>query len=445
MPRNLLITFLLSFCVANGATKPDAIFVLIGDQHSAYARTAQFVGHVAQLRADNPGVPLAVLVNGDAFELGNVVSQRSGGAIDYAMYAALAHLAPTIVNLGNHEADLTDVASTVGKLREAGVTVIGNVTNRSTGELFAPASTLLTLGKVDTVIAGVTTNALSNYRAAIRPSLDLAVPAIWAQHHFPELLGAAPIKIVLSHAGLALDRDLFPFVPDGALLVGAHDHTRLINYFGRTVYVHSGSWNNFLSVARLWREPNGPRWEVQPVPIRVTDAADPALVAVVRECEAKFLQPEDRAPVGHLHTALSADQAPRFILHAVRIAAGVDAALIGATTFGDGLPAGNVSRYAFNGCVRFDGAIAIGEVDGATLTKILARANQDMDTPFAKRLGENLVADAIGTIDPAGHYRIAVSDWIAGSPQKFLGTGVIQFTPHPELRLKAIAAAALKP
>ena len=444
MPRFLLFTFLLGVCVARSATHPDAIFVAIGDQHSAYARTAQFVGHVAQLRADNPGVPLAVLVDGDAFELGNVVSQRSGGAIDYAMYAALARLAPTIVNLGNHEADLTDIPATVAKLKEAGVTVIGNVTNRSTGELFVSASTLLALGKVDTVVTGVTTNALSNYRAAIRPSLDLAIPAVWAKQHFPELLAAAPIKIVLSHAGLALDRDLFPFVPDGTLLVGAHDHTRFTTSFGRTVYVHSGSWNNFLSVVRLWREPNGPRWEVQQVPILTTDAADPALLTIVRESETKFLLPEDMASVGRLETPLSAEEAPRFILHAVRIAASVDAALIGATTFGDGLPAGDVTRYAFNGCVRFDGAVAIGEVDGATLIKILARANQGMDTPFPQRLGENLVADAISTIDPTGRYRIAVSDWIAGSPQKFLGTDAIQFTPHPELRLKAIAAAALK-
>ena len=46
------------------------------------------------------------------------------------------------------------------------------------------------------------------------------------------------------------------------------------------------------------------------------------------------------------------------------------------------------------------------EVDGTWLTKLMARANQGPDTPFAERAGENLVAVAPAAIEPARRYQI---------------------------------------
>ena len=93
----------LSFLFRPLVAAPEAIVVLMGDQHSAYERTAQFVAHLDRLQRENPGTPFAILINGDSLEYGNVVARRTAGAVDFAMFAALAARAPTVINLGNHE------------------------------------------------------------------------------------------------------------------------------------------------------------------------------------------------------------------------------------------------------------------------------------------------------------------------------------------------------
>jgi hypothetical protein len=73
----------------------EAFVVVMGDQHSAYERTAQFVALVDKLKTDNAALPFAVLLDGDTLEHGNIVARRSNGEIDFAMFAALAQRAPT--------------------------------------------------------------------------------------------------------------------------------------------------------------------------------------------------------------------------------------------------------------------------------------------------------------------------------------------------------------
>jgi hypothetical protein len=168
------------------------------------------------------------------------------------------------------------------------------------------------------------------------------------------------------------------------------------------------------------------------------------LTSVISDTSNQFLTTADREVLGSVDHAMNPTDAAKWVVASVRIAAGADAAFIGATTFGGGLPTGDISRAAFDSCVRFDGGISTGEIDGAALKAILARANQGPETPFEERRGENLVCDATAHIESDHRYRIAVSDWIARNPKKYLGTDAIQLTPQPELRLKAIATAALK-
>jgi 5'-nucleotidase/UDP-sugar diphosphatase len=82
----------------------------------------------------------------------------------------------------------------------------------------AAPSARLRVGTHDTVVIGVATDDVSTYRDAMRPSLSVADPVAWAHASLPALLGAAPVKIVLSHAGLKADRAMLPLVPDGTLV-----------------------------------------------------------------------------------------------------------------------------------------------------------------------------------------------------------------------------------
>jgi 5'-nucleotidase / UDP-sugar diphosphatase len=423
----------------------QALLLIVGDQHSAYERTAQLVARVDRLRTEQAQLPMVMLIDGDVFEHGNVVARRSAGAIDFAMLAALARRIPTVLNLGNHDPEFYDVAETVARLRATGVIVVSNLINRTTGEPFAPAFTRLKLGKQEAVIVGVSTDLLATFRVPVRPTLDLADPVVWARKNFPELLALSPIKVVLSHAGLAADRGLLPLVPPGTLVAGAHDHAAFIHREGKSVYVHSGSWNDSLTLAYLQLDDGGVSWEVRSQRVQSTDPAEPALAELIRATHAKHLTPEDTAVVGYSDRMLSAEEAAGFAARAIRVATGADAAFIGRTTFGAGLPEGAVTRVAFDAAVRFDGTLYIGEVSGEELQILLGRANETPETPFALRRGDFLVADCPAGPATGKRYRIVVTDWIARNPRLYLDPLSIAFTEHPNFRLKALVSAALRP
>ncbi len=500
----------------------EAVVVLMGDQHSAYERTAQFVAFVDRLKKENPTLPLAVLLNGDTLEHGNLIARRSHGEIDFAMFTALAQRATTILNVGNHEPEFYDVAETVKRIEATGVRVVTNLVNRATGEPFAPASTTLTLGAHQFVVIGVTTDALATYRVAVRPSLDLANPVVWAKANFPKLLtvgrvvpdepspatekisevervapnalknsetnpipvgdknaeaaatqrtevsalhpepGAAttdkktparlsgdaspypPLAIILSHAGVAADREMLPLVPAGTLFAGAHNHLRFIEPFGLTIYVHSGSWNEYASVAWLYRDADGaPRWTVEQVKIPDTEPRDDTLAALIREVRELHLEPADRVVVGQLREAKSTAEAARYVARALRETASVDAAFIGNTTFGAGLPRGEITQAEFDACVRFDGTIFTTQVDGGRLAQLLAAANQGPDTPFAERRGEFCFADgpSPAAIVATKRYTIATTDWGAKNSARYFGEPALTWTERADLKLKPIVRA----
>jgi 2',3'-cyclic-nucleotide 2'-phosphodiesterase (5'-nucleotidase family) len=426
------------------AAAPEALVILAGDQHSAYERTAQVVATVDRLKTAYPGLPLAILLNGDTLEYGNIVARRSAGAVDFAMFAALARRAPTILNVGNHEPEFHDLTETVARLSATGVTVVCNITNRATGQPFAPASAKLRLGRDEFSVVGVTTDNLATYRVAVRPALDLADPVVWAQRNFPTLLAGDAPAILLSHAGIKADRGLMPLVPAGTLLAGAHDHQRFVHPFDRGVYVHSGSWNEYLTLAWLHRDAAGrPRWVVEQIPVPADGPADAELAALIRETRAKHLTPEDTAVVARTAAALAPTAAARLVVGLLREAASVDAAFVGNTTFGAGLPAGDVTREEFDACVRFDGTIFTAEVDGARLTQLLAAANLGPDTPFELRRGEFSHAAGPAGIDQAKTYRLATTDWGARNTARYFGDPAITWREQTGLRLKAAALAKL--
>ncbi len=443
--RGLLLIFvLLGARLIAAPASPEAVVLVLGDQHSAYDRTAELVGFVDQLRAAHPGLPMAILLDGDTQEYGNAIAQRSAGAIDFAMYAALVKRAPTVVNLGNHESEFMLLDEAVARIEATGAKVVSNLVNRATGKPFAPASVSVPLGRQQARVIGVGTDVLNVYRVAVRPTLAPQPTAAWAQANLPALLAHEPLPVILSHAGIAADCGLLPLVPDGTLFAGAHDHQRFVAPFGRTVYFHSGSWNSHVSLAWLTHDAQGEaRWSLEQVALPAGGPADPEIQATIAKVMAQYLTDEDRAVVGHTAAALTPPEAGCFAAAALRTAANVDAAFIGNTTFGAGLPAGEVARLQFDACVRFDGAIFVAEVDGARLTRLLAAANLTPDTPFAQRHGEFCFAAGPESVDPARTYCIATTDWGAKNTARYFGAPVIAWREQPGLKLKAAVLAKL--
>lgn len=432
---------------ATASAAPEAILLSVGDQHSAYERLPQFVAHVDRIRTENPTVPVAVLINGDAFEYGNAVARRTRGSVDLATFAELARRVPTVLNLGNHEPDVMPLEELISKLRASGVIVVnGNVRSRTRGQPFAEAVARIPLGRHEITVAALTTDSLGAFRAEARPELEIADPVAWARQNLPSHFGGATLPVLLSHAGLRADRQILGFVPAGTLVAGAHDHLQFVHRDGRTVYFQSGSWLAWLSIARLERAGDALQWTVEQIPISDDDPADPKIRQLVKDTLREHLTDAETAVVATSKAPLAPGEAARFAVEAARVAAGADAAVIGGTTFGGGLPKGPVARHVFDACVRFDGPLFVGEIDGASLRALLARSNQGPQTAWSERTGENLVVvgPASASIDPQGRYRIATTDWIARNPAKYLGANVPPLRELPDVHLKAAVLRALQ-
>ncbi|MEM8917093.1 MAG: metallophosphoesterase, partial [Pseudomonadota bacterium] len=164
----------------------DAVLLTISDLHAPYARLPLLLDRLKGLR-DGAGVPTAVLINGDIFERGNVVCERSGGAADWAFLQALAAEMPVVVNLGNHEtAILDDMNSFTARADRAGVRLISNLIDNRTGRFFVPVSDRLGLGGIDISLLGLAATNPFVYREPVRETLTFLNTAQFVADAFPD-------------------------------------------------------------------------------------------------------------------------------------------------------------------------------------------------------------------------------------------------------------------
>lgn len=410
----------------------------MSDLHSAYERTGQLLAaieaEVARHRA-----PHVIAIDGDIFEHGNVVALRSGGAIDWAFLGELPKIAPTVVNLGNHDNDITlDLAEVVARLQGLGITVVSNIINARTGAPYAPARADLPLGRRTLRVVGIATNSLNTYPAASRPQLNIPAPGEWARAHLAEALAGADLAMVMSHAGVSADREILPLLPKGVLMIGGHNHLLFNHPLPNNVYVHTGSWSNAFTAINL-------RPGVADAVSRTVDrnaASSPRLRDIIPATLAATLTDQEKAVLGASPRALTLGDTGRAVAAAMAKAVGADAGFIGHTTLGTGLPAGPVSRYAFDAVVRFEGKLMVADVARDRLAGFMAKANQDRPVPFNQRSGDFLYAATAGK--GAGPMaRIVTTDWCATNQAEYFGASDLKFKETPDLRLKTVAAKAL--
>lgn len=427
---------------ALGQTREGAVvgrILAMSDLHSAYERSAQLL---AALRAEvrSRPVPHLIAIDGDIFEHGNVVSVRSEGAIDWAFLAALPAIAPTVVNLGNHDNDLTpDLHEVVARMRGLGITVLSNIVDARTGQPYAPAATELAFGDRRLRIIGFGTNALNTYPKTSRDWLSIPDPSEWANVQLPTLLDGTDLTLVMSHAGVAGDRGMLSALPDGALMIGGHNHLLFQETLGRGLYAHTGSWSNAYTAADYLSDGSV---RAQSRTVALDGPADPALAALIRTTLDRHLTDQERVILGTSSTALSLGDTGRAVAAAFARFAGAQAGFIGHTTLGTGLSAGPVSRYAFDAVVRFDGKLMAAEVPAARLAQLTALANQDRVMPFARRTGD-FVYGAVEGGQQRETVRIVTTDWCALNQHEYFGVTDLAFAEVPGPGVKAVAAQGL--
>lgn len=414
--------------------------IVISDLHSAYERIGQLLAAIeTRIAADK--APHIILLNGDLFELGNAVATRSAGEIEWTFLAALAKLAPTVINIGNHEPDIdNDLANFVSRAQALGITVLSNIIDKRSGNPYAPSSAAVKAGERAVIVAGLATNAINTYPKATREMLDIPQPVEWAKANLPEIVKADAINIVLSHAGVVADRDILPVLPDGTLLVGGHDHLNFVHEEGATRYVHTGSWCTSMTVATITGP--GKAAAIETVTIDRDAPASPALKTLIEQTLEKHLTAEEREVVGKAAKAMTVDEAGRHVAHLIAAKTGADVGFIGHTSFAAGLPAGDIRRYDFNASLRFDGKLMVTEVDSETLVQILKRCNQDSNIPLAARTGDYLYAMPEKP-EKKGRYKLVCNDWSATNQKSYFGRSDLAFIEVPDVKLKQTVLGGL--
>ena len=411
----------------------------MSDLHSAYERTGQLL---AALEAEIAGsdVPHLIAIDGDIFEHGNVVSVRSGGAIDWAFLGELPKLAPTVVNLGNHDNDLTpDLHEVAARMRALGLLVVSNIVDARTGQPYAEAAVTVPLGQRSLRIVGAGTDSLNTYPKAGRDWLSIPAPGDWAQANLTRLLDGADLMLVMSHAGVAGDRRILPLLPEGALMIGGHNHLLFQHRQGRSAYAHTGSWSNAYTKATLFDDG---RIDVGSTAVDRDAAPSPRLAELIATTLATHLTVEEKAVLGVSPRAMTLGETGRAVAAAMARAAGAEAGFIGHTTLGTGLPAGAVTRYDFDAVVRFDGKLMVAEIPVERLASLMARANQDRPMPLAERSGD-FVYGAANDVTGKATVRLVTTDWCALNQVEYFGVSDLIFSEVPQARVKAAAAAGL--
>ncbi|MDO3440950.1 metallophosphoesterase [Agrobacterium sp. V1] len=407
--------------------------IVISDLHSAYERIGQLLAAI-ETRVVADKTPHIILLNGDLFELGNAVATRSAGEIEWTFLAALAKLAPTVINIGNHEPDIdNDLANFVSRAQALGITVLSNIIDKRNGKPYAPDSAEVSVGGRQIIVTGLATNAINTYPKATREMLDIPQPVEWAKANLPGIVKSGAINIVLSHAGVVADRDILPLLPDGTLLVGGHDHLNFVHEQGATRYLHTGSWCTSMTVATISAPGKAPA--IETIAIDSDAPASPALKSLIEQTLEKHLTAEERAVIGKSAKAMTVDEAGRHVAQLIAAKTGADVGFIGHTSLGAGLPQGDIRRYDFNASLRFDGKLMVTEVDGEALAEILERCNQDGDIPLAARTGDYLYAMP-EKLETKQRYKLVCNDWSATNQKSYFGRSDLAFTEVPEVKLK---------
>ena len=413
----------------------------ISDLHSSYGRIAQLLAAFRREVRDH-AVPHLIVVNGDSFEHGNVVSVRSEGVIDWAFMAELPKIAPTVFNLGNHDNDLIhDLHPVVARMQSLGLTVVSNIIDKRSGAPFAPSSATLDVQGQTVRVVGMGTPSLNSYPAPSREWLQIPEPKAWAQDNLPTLLAGDGLKLVLSHVGVVDERHYLPLLPQGALMVGGHNHLLFTHQAGTRGYMHPGRWGETYTVGEYGAD-GVVRTAIVEVP--TGGEADPALAALVAATLARHLTEVERRILGHNPVALSLGNTARKVCTGFADVADADWGFIGHTTLGTGLKGGPVDQFHFDEVVRFDGRLQVAEVEAPRMEAILKVCNQDRPMSIEDMTGDFIYAAprTAGTATD-GKVRLVTTDWCARNQSKYFGTNDLVFVDVDSAGVKTVARQAL--
>lgn len=185
------------------------------------ARRATLVRQIRE-ECDASGTEVWLVDAGDVCDGTPFSTEYHGDADIEAMNAAGYDFA----TIGNHEFNntLAQLQRLVGAARFR--MLCGNATLRDGGAPLAPAYVIENVGPVRVAVMGLTTYESATYPAA-KEGVDLEQELPAARRLVAELKGKADVIVLISHMGLATDREIARAVPEIDVIVGGHSHSRI--------------------------------------------------------------------------------------------------------------------------------------------------------------------------------------------------------------------------
>lgn len=441
--------------------EPDVIFINMADLHSSYDNFPGVLGRVQALVREYAEAATYIILNGDLFEQGNLCTARTQGAVDWFFLEQLRACAPVIYNIGNHEFDFLDPHDFLAEAAARDVTVLSNI--RVDGEPLAPASHRFSAAGKDIALVAVATNQDFTYPEPLRARLGLPEPADWFAKHYLELIEGSDYNVVISHAGVVADVAMMAQLPDTRkhlFVVGGHDHLNFRKYVSSRSYLHNGFKAEKINVVKVSFVDDAAWISFQDYPIEPINelgvmmnshnAPNPtltntaALIERIQQVRQDTLNAQDLEPIGTLPRDFTVQEAINWAIETIKNELGVDVAILNHTSFGAGLPEGDLPRYRFDEFLRFDSDLLQATVDSDTLQRILSRANQNAYTLLKERTGDFIYTNNIDP-QPDQHYTLVTSSWVAMpfNTMRYLNTDDITFSKIDGITLKALLQTAL--
>ncbi len=241
------------------------------------------------------GIPVWLVDAGD-FTDGTVFSTEYHGVADLEAMGAAGY---TLGALGNHELNQPRAALERLLAKAPYPLLCANLTVAATGQPLTTPSLVREAGPLRIGVFGLLTHEASGYPAG-REGLRVEYEVAAARRLAQELRARADVVIAVSHAGKEMDERVAAAVPEIAVIVGGHTHSRLpsgelvwrsqslaVDDVGGTVVVQAHQWAGELGRLDLLfsREPGG-RWHVsryhaQLLPVTADLPEDPTVAEVV--------------------------------------------------------------------------------------------------------------------------------------------------------------------
>jgi 2',3'-cyclic-nucleotide 2'-phosphodiesterase (5'-nucleotidase family) len=432
---------------ANQANDSTSLLVFnMADMHSGYDAYPILLSNIDQRMAQQAQAISVFVLNGDFFEAGSVVAQKSKGKLDMAFLAELKKRGEVVFNIGNHDFDIVPMNDFIHLASTLGVRVIGTFAS-SELNIALPAFTDIPVGQQHIRFIGVNTDHKRTFPTAMRDSLTIPAPQDWLAQHYTKLAQDADYTVLLSHAGLMADKAMLAFLATQnskpLYVLGAHDHLSLQTEFNGMPYLHTTFKGQRLVVVNLQTGEAEPQLNIENLITDFSQAGEQAFTKEIAATRAEVLSPEDLTVVGMVPKDMTLTEAVDWTLQVMRDKTGADVALFNHSSFGSGLQQGPLALYRFNQFMRFENKLMVSTVDGLTLKAILQHANQHQQTDITQLSGDFVYANVID-VQNGQSYKIVTPDWVTlpDNQVNYLGMS-LDFTEVKGVSVKTLLTEAL--